>query len=136
MFAAYKMQKDSFIYLQKLMEKEGLLLNEISIPLTNKTIKPEKIVQLVEEIFNTDISAQNRKQSTIYGRQAAAYMLRLYTKLSLSEIKKYIGVNDHTTVLYSVKKCIDMIETELWYAEKIKELCSELDEYVLYLSTN
>lgn len=135
-YAAYKMQRDSFNYLHNLLTKEGIILDDLNIPVTDKTIKPEKIVQLVEEVFNTDIKVNNRKQNTIYGRQAAAYMLRMYTKLSLSEIARYIGVKDHTTVHYSINKCRDIIKTEFWYKEKINQLCEELDKYTLYLSSN
>lgn len=134
-YAAYVMQKDSFNYLQNLLIKEGVILDDVRLPVTDKTIKPEKIVQLVEEVFSTDIKANNRKQKTIFGRQAAAYMLRMYTKLSLSEITSYIGVKDHTTVLYSITKCRDIMKTEYWYKEKIEQLCEEMDKYALYLSS-
>jgi chromosomal replication initiation ATPase DnaA len=134
-YAAYVMQKDSFNYLQNLLIKEGVILDDVRLPVTDKTIKPEKIVQLVEEVFSTDIKANNRKQKTIFGRQAAAYMLRMYTKLSLSEITSYIGVKDHTTVLYSITKCRDIMRTEYWYKEKIEQLCEEMDKYALYLSS-
>ena len=133
-YAAYVMQKDSFNYLQNLLIKEGIIIDDVRLPVTDKTIKPEKIVQLVEEVFSTDIKANNRKQKTIFGRQAAAYMLRMYTKLSLSEITSYIGVKDHTTVLYSITKCRDIMRTEYWYKEKIEQLCEEMDKYALYLS--
>jgi len=133
-FAAYKMQKDSYNFLHKIMAREGIIFDDIKIPVTDKTIKPERIVQLVEDVFNTNIKNKDRKQSTIFGRQAAAYLLRIYTRLSLSEISKYIGVSDHTTVHYSIKKCSDLMKTEDWYKEKISQLCEELDEYALYLS--
>jgi chromosomal replication initiation ATPase DnaA len=133
-YAAYVMQKDSFNYLQNLLIKEGIIIDDVRLPVTDKTIKPEKIVQLVEEVFSTDIKANNRKQKTIFGRQAAAYMLRMYTRLSLSEITSYIGVKDHTTVLYSITKCRDIMKTEYWYKEKIEQLCEEMDKYALYLS--
>jgi len=133
-FAAYKMQKDSYNFLHKIMAREGIIFDDIKIPITDKTLKPESIVQLVEDVFNTSVKNQDRKQSTIFGRQAAAYMLRIYTRLSLSEISKYIGVSDHTTVHYSIKKCGDLMKTEDWFKEKISQLCEELDEYALYLS--
>jgi len=133
-FEAYKMQKDSYNFLHKIMAREGIIFDDIRIPVTDKTIKPERVVQLVEDVFNTSVANKDRKQSTIFGRQAAAYLLRIYTKLSLSEISKYIGVTDHTTVHYSIRKCSDLMKTEDWYKEKIVQLCEELDEYLLYLS--
>jgi chromosomal replication initiation ATPase DnaA len=133
-YAAYVMQKDSFNYLQNLLIKEGVIIDAVRLPVTDKSIKPEKIVQLVEDVFSTDIKANNRKQKTIFARQAAAYMLRMYTRLSLSEITSYIGVTDHTTVLYSINKCKDIMDSEYWYKEKIEQLCEEMDKYSLYLS--
>jgi chromosomal replication initiation ATPase DnaA len=133
-YAAYVMQKDSFNYLQNLLIKEGVIVEAVRLPVTDKSIKPEKIVQLVEDVFSTDIKANNRKQKTIFARQAAAYMLRMYTRLSLSEITSYIGVTDHTTVLYSINKCKDIMDSEYWYKEKIEQLCEEMDKYSLYLS--
>lgn len=133
-FAAYKMQKDSYNFLHKIMAREGIIFDDIRIPVTDKTIKPERVVQLVEEVFNTNVQNKDRKQSTIFGRQAAAYLLRLYTKLSLNEISRYIGVSDHTTVHYSIRKCSDLMQTEDWFKKKINQLCKELDEYALYLS--
>lgn len=135
-YDAYKMQKDSFNFLHKLMAKEGIIMDDIAVKITDTSIKPIKVIQLVEDIFNTDVKANNRKQSTIFARQAAAYLLRLYTRLSLSEIAPYIGVNHHTTILYSVKKCKDLMDTEDWFKEKILQICKELDEYNLYLSSN
>ena len=135
-YDAYKMQKDSFNFLHKLMTKEGIILDDIAVQITDKSIKPSKIVQLVQEVFNTDITVRNRKQSTVFGRQAAAYLLRLYTRLSLSEISPYIGVNHHTTTLYSIKSCRNLMDTEDWYKEKVLQICAELDEYNLYLASN
>jgi len=135
-YDAYKMQKDSFNFLHKLMTKEGIILDDIAVTITDRTIKPIKVVQLVEEIFNTDIKAKNRKQSTVFGRQAAAYLLRLYTRLSLSEIAPFIGVSHHTTTLYSIKNCQNLMDTEDWYKEKVMQICTELDEYNLYLQSN
>jgi chromosomal replication initiation ATPase DnaA len=135
-YDAYKMQKESFNFLHKLMTKEGIILDDIAVTITDRTIKPIKVVQLVEEIFNTDIKAKNRKQSTVFGRQAAAYLLRIYTRLSLSEIAPFIGVSHHTTTLYSIKNCRNLMDTEDWYKEKVMQICTELDEYNLYLQSN
>jgi chromosomal replication initiation ATPase DnaA len=98
-YAAYVMQKDSFNYLQNLLIKEGVIIDAVRLPVTDKSIKPEKIVQLVQDVFSTDIKANNRKQKTIFARQAAAYMLRMYTRLSLSEITSYISFGSDDGIL-------------------------------------
>lgn len=118
------------------LQKEIYEANKMRKYGINKAIKPTNIVDMVEEMFNTDIKVRNRKQTTVFGRQAAAYLLRIYTKLSLTEIANYVGITHHTTTLYSIKKCIDLMETEVWYKEKILQISTELDEYNLYLSAN
>jgi chromosomal replication initiator protein len=118
------------------LQKEIYEANKMRKYGINKGIKPTNIVDMVEEMFNTDIKVRNRKQTTVFGRQAAAYLLRVYTKLSLTEIANYVGITHHTTTLYSIKKCRDLMETEVWYKEKILQISTELDEYNLYLSAN
>jgi len=38
-YAAYVMQKDSFNYLQNLLIKEGVILDDVRLPVTDKTIR-------------------------------------------------------------------------------------------------
>jgi hypothetical protein len=79
--------------------------------------------------FECDISLQNRKQTTVFGRQAAAFILKNFTRLSLKEIALEIGVQDHSTVLYSIKKCGDLMVTEDWYRNKIEIIQEEIGKY-------
>jgi chromosomal replication initiation ATPase DnaA len=116
------------------LQKEIYDTNKSRNERLNKNIKPIKIIQLVEELFNTDVQAKNRRQTTVFGRQAAAYLLRNYTRLSLSEIATYVGISHHTTTLYSIRKCQDLMDTEDWYKEKVLQISAELDDYSLYLS--
>ena len=118
------------------IQKQIYDANKLRNDRLDKNVKPIKIVNLVEEMFNTNVKAKNRKQNTVFGRQAAAYLLRNYTRLSLSEIAPYVGINHHTTTLYSIRKCGDLMDTEDWYKEKVLQICSELDEYNLHLSAN
>jgi len=113
-----------------------MIIKEEIAKSTSKYLRPIKIVQLVEELFNTNVLDKNRKKHTIYTRQVCSYLLRRYTILSLSEIALHVGVTDHTTVHYHIKKCQDIIDTEIWFKDKIDTIIAELDEYILYLSNN
>lgn len=135
-YVAYKMQKDSFNFMHSILKKEGIINDDARATGTTKDLRPIKIVQLVEELFNSKVLDKNRKQHTIYTRQACSYLLRRYTRLSLSEIALHVGVKDHTTVHYHIKKCQDIIDTEYWFKDKIDIMIAELDEYILYLSNN
>lgn len=50
-----------------------------------------------------DVLAGSRKPQVIRARQAACWLLRHRTRLSLPAIGRILGC-DHTTVLYSVRK--------------------------------
>jgi chromosomal replication initiator protein len=95
----------------------------------NNRVTMKKLVGLVEEVFDTDVLAKNRKQNTVFARKAAAYVLKKHTSLSLNEIAPYIGVKDHTTVLYNVSTARDLITTEDWYKNKIDEIENEIKKF-------
>ena len=95
----------------------------------NNRVTMKKLVGLVEDIFDTEVLVKNRLQNTVFARKAAAYILRKHTNLSLSEIAPYIGVKDHTTVLYNVSTAKDLIDTEGWYKNKIDEIENEIKKF-------
>lgn len=136
LYVSYKIQENNFNFLQDIIKQKGIVINELNISKVNKKIRPSKIIQLIEDIFNTSVLNKNRKQVTIYARQSASFLLRRYTLLSLSQIALHVGVRDHSTVYYHIKKCQDIMDTEEWFKDKINSIINELDEYILYLSKN
>jgi len=135
-YVTYKIQTDSFNIIQDIVKQKGIIIDDLKISKVNKDIRPFKIIQLVEDVFNTNILNKNRKRGTVYARQSASFLLRRYTLLSLSQIALHVGVKDHSTVYYHIKKCQDIMDTEEWYKDKINFIINELDEYLLYLSKN
>jgi chromosomal replication initiator protein len=105
-----------------ILEKDEVIRN-------NNRVTMKKLVGLVEDIFDTEVLVKNRLQNTVFARKAAAYILRKHTNLSLSEIAPYIGVKDHTTVLYNVSTAKDLIHTEGWYKNKIDEIEDEIKKF-------
>ena len=96
---------------------------------SNNRVTMKKLVGLVEDVFDTDVLAKNRMQNTVFARKAAAYILKKHTSLSLNEIAPYIGVSDHTTVLYNVATAKNLITTEEWYKNKIDEIENEIKKF-------
>ena len=96
---------------------------------SNNRVTMKKLVGLVEDVFDTDVLAKNRMQNTVFARKAAAYILKKHTSLSLKEIAPYIGVSDHTTVLYNVSTARDLMVTEDWYKNKIDEIEVEIKKF-------
>jgi chromosomal replication initiation ATPase DnaA len=95
----------------------------------NNRVTMKKLVGLVEDVFDADVLAKNRKQNTVFARKAAAFILKKHTSLSLNEIAPYIGVKDHTTVLYNVSTAKDLMITEDWYKNKIGEIEDEIKKF-------
>ena len=132
-FEVYDKLRQSYEAFTNFMIKEGLIMDDNML---QNIITPEKICELVNDEFKINIQAKNRKQSTVFGRQAAAFILREFTALSLSEIAPYIGVGDHTTTLYHIKKCSDIMDTESWFREKIEKIKMQIERLYLNLRTN
>ena len=83
-----------------------------SISLGVMTLRPARIVEYVQKRFGVNIAQKNRKQSIVFARQIAMYLLRKFTRLSLMEISQYCGTTDHTTVIAGIKRLQDLMETE------------------------
>ena len=125
----YKDQLRSLRMFHKELVKNNLITDELAIGSISTTIMPHRLVELVEDVFDTNIQIKNRSQSVIFGRKAAAYILKKYTQLSLNEIAKLIAVGDHTTVIYNIKTAENLMETEIWYKEKVEEIEKEIENF-------
>jgi chromosomal replication initiation ATPase DnaA len=125
----YKDQLQSLRMFHKELVKANLITDELAIGSMSTSILPHRLVELVEDVFDTNIQIKNRSQSVIFGRKAAAYILKKYTQLSLNEIAKYIGVGDHTTAIYNIKTAENLMQTEQWYKEKVDEIEKEIENF-------
>lgn len=128
----YNSQKSNLKMLRRTLIKANLLTEDVS-SLTSEKIGAKKLISLIEDVFETSVSAKNRLQNTVFARKAAAYILKNHTRLSLSEIANFIGVSDHSTVLYNIKTANDLIYTEEWYKNKIAEIEDEIKNYNIFV---
>lgn len=66
------------------------------------------------DIPKTKIISSSRKQEVVYIRQLLVYWLRITfnKRLSLLRIAKELGGRDHTTVIHSVAKFQDRLDTD------------------------
>ena len=122
----YFAQRNTHLQLHEMMQQLGLLGIEDNEPL-GLDIGARTIVKLVDEEFECDVLIKDRSLKTTFGRKAAAYLLRRYTKLSLKEISQYTGTSDHTTAIHNIKQANNLIETEEWFKTKLKKLCLKLE---------
>jgi chromosomal replication initiator protein len=130
----YMQMKSSFQKLHEVIEQEDLSISPIIFNADPKKVTARSIIDLVNMEFELDIRTKSRQQSIVIARQIACYLIRKFTNLSYSEIAAHIGLSDHTTIMYSVKKCQELMDLELVYKEKVEKLSNELQEYLLNLS--
>ena len=122
----YYAQRNTHIQLHEMMSQLGLLGIEDNEPV-GADIGARSIVKLVDEVFECDVLKKDRSLKTTFGRKAAAYLLRRYTKLSLKEISAYTGTKDHTTAIHNIKQANNLIETEDWFKDKLKRICQKIE---------
>ena len=122
----YYVQRNTHIQLHEMMSQLGLLGIEDNEPV-GADIGARSIVKLVDEVFECDVLKKDRSLKTTFGRKAAAYLLRRYTKLSLKEISAYTGTKDHTTAIHNIKQANNLIDTEDWFKDKMKRICQKIE---------
>ena len=122
----YYAQRNTHIQLHEMMAQLGLLGIEDNEPV-GADIGARSIVKLVDEVFECDVLKKDRSLKTTFGRKAAAYLLRRYTKLSLKEISAYTGTKDHTTAIHNIKQANNLIDTEDWFKDKMKKICKKIE---------
>ena len=97
-----------------------------------RTISLARIRQLVAEEFGVtdeELTGGQRAAYIVRPRQAIYWLAKKHTKLSLPAIGRHLGGRDHTTVLYGVKRCADIMEWDADYCARVgmleRWLCNE-----------
>ena len=86
---------------------------------------PEAILDYISKYYKIEesvICGQQRVRAAVAARQAAIFLIRSMTNLSLDEIGKIFGNRDHSTIIYSIEQVEKKMEKEPAYAETIKEM--------------
>lgn len=90
------------------------VLKDVISPDDNTVITPELIIDIVADHFNIsvqDISSKKKSQDIVVPRQIAMYLCRRFTEISLQELGHILGKRDHSTVMHSVEKIQNEIDT-------------------------
>ena len=91
---------------------------------------PGVIIDYVCKYYNLDedaIRGPQRRRDITQARQAAMYLIRSMTNLSLDDIGREFGNRDHTTVLHSLDKVEAQMKTDKPFAETIKEIKTNIN---------
>ncbi|HWP79415.1 MAG TPA: chromosomal replication initiator protein DnaA [Candidatus Acidoferrum sp.] len=122
---------------KKLKAMHALEGYDINIDLARETIKDvlsdnmpigvliERIIAAVAEFYGLapeDLLSAKRKADVLLARQAAIYLMRENTGISLKKIGEIFGGKDHATVINSVRR----IEKELEVDPELKNALSEI----------
>ena len=82
---------------------------------TNREVTPSLITDIVSEhlgISKEDILSTRRSADIAQARQISMYLCRTMTEKSLESIGDYFGGKDHSTVMHSIDKIKDRMETD------------------------
>jgi chromosomal replication initiator protein len=85
----------------------------------------ERIIAAVAEFYGLspeDLLSTKRKADVLLARQAAIYLMRENTGISLKKIGEIFGGKDHATVINSVRR----IEKEIEVDPELKNALSEI----------
>lgn len=91
----------------------------------DKKITVEDIQKKVAAYYDmkvSDMSSPRRLKQVTIPRQVAMYLCKQLTPMSLPDIGRKFGGRDHTTVLHSVRKVSEMMETDHKLASDINYL--------------
>ncbi|MBD5475070.1 MAG: chromosomal replication initiator protein DnaA [Lachnospiraceae bacterium] len=89
-------------------------LKDVIYPDQPKEVTPSLIIEVVAEHFGVnpdDITSKKRNSEFVLPRQISMYLCRKLTDTSLSNIGKYLGKKDHTTVMHGIQKIESEVET-------------------------
>jgi chromosomal replication initiation ATPase DnaA len=114
--------------LEKILESEPLIRDEFNKKQTKVYCPAIKIIETVNDVFNTDCRERTRRKRVVYARHCASYLMRQYTDMTLLEISNIVSNSDHATCSHSIKTAKDLIETDQEYALKYNKIKSILLE--------
>ena len=123
--------------------KISLMLESLSIQLGMEgnglkyvSVNPVSVLTIVKENFGVDVNVKTRKREYARAREVASYLLKKYTLLSLKEIAEHIGLKDHTSALYHIKKVSGFLEIDKEFKLMMDELENKLTTYHDYINAD
>lgn len=118
--------KSLMISQQELMNKLYKLLKEEPTIQAHPSTKAKKIIELVNQEFNTDCTQSNKRQATSDARSVAMYLMNKHTKMTLLEIGLCVGRGHHTTVMAGRQKVVDRMKIYPEFKEIVERIESRL----------
>jgi chromosomal replication initiator protein len=100
-----------------------------------KVLTAQQILQIVADYYETTIERMlscNRKHTNTLPRQIAMFMMRYNTRMNYFQIGSALQGKrpkpyHHTTVLHSISKVFDLLETDDIYESQIEAIQSNIN---------
>lgn len=89
----------------------------------------DRIIEAAAEHYGVtpeEVRGRSRKRKYVLPRQAAMYLARKHTYMTLRDIGEEFGGRDHTTVMHA----IDVVVNDLDYETSIGESVQEIEENI------
>ena len=99
-------------------------------PAEKVAVSPEAVMIAIAETFNVsieDLKGNSRRREISWARQLGMYLMRHHTNLSLPRIGEEFGGKDHTTVMYSCDKIIQLQNTDPDVAKTLRQLSDRIN---------
>ncbi|BAY21609.1 chromosomal replication initiator protein DnaA [Calothrix sp. NIES-2100] len=91
---------------------------------------PEVILKVIADVFQVsieDLKSNSRRREISWARQIGMYLMRQHTDLSLPRIGEEFGGKDHTTVIYSCDKIIQLRDSDRTLANTLRQLSDRIN---------
>ena len=90
----------------------------------------DQIRELVARVFQVpleSLSSKTRKADYIYARKAFAYLLRVNTSLTLSQIGLRMGGKNNASVIHMIKRSYEYIDTDKNFKHSVEYIQNLID---------
>ena len=119
-----------------MLESLSIQLGMESNGLSYVSVNPVTVLTVIKEHFGVDVNVKTRKREWARAREVASYLLKKYTLLSLKEIAEHVGLNDHTSSLYHIRKVSGFLEIDKEFKLMMDQLENKLTTYHDYINAD
>lgn len=134
---SYNHVRDTYRLMHNTLSSMGIISGILNIPEfeEKEIVPPSVIVKLVEEKFGKSVKQKSQKRDIMYARHAMAHLFDRFTILSYKDIAPFCGQTHHTTVMNSIKTCLDLMDSEDEYRTQVAEIENILRDYIKRLKS-
>lgn len=98
-------------------------------PTNTRRVRIDRVARQVAKYYSLtvdDLKSESRRRNVATARRMAVYLARELCDKSFSQIGKFLGGRDHTTVLYNHQKAIELLKTDTETQQAVADLMRTL----------